>query len=121
MAKLLLKHEGVTLNTYVLEKDKTTMGRKSDNDIQLNDAVASSHHAQLIKKPNEYLEGHVDVTLEDLGSTNGTQVNGQLINSVELRDGDDIQIGSHHFIFDSEQSATMEETAIYLPDDDKDN
>ena len=118
MAKLLLKHEGVTLNTFVLEKDKTTIGRKSDNDIQLNDAVASSHHAQLIAKPNEYLESQVDVVLEDLGSTNGTQVNGQTVNSVELRDGDDIQIGNHHFIFDSEQSDSMESTAIYLPDED---
>lgn len=118
MAKLLLKHEGVTLNTYNLDKKTTTIGRKSDNDIQLNDAAASSHHAQVITKPNEYLEGQIDVELEDLGSTNGTQVNGHVINLVELRDGDDIQIGSHHFIFDSEQSTGMDETAIYLPDDD---
>ena len=118
MAKLILKHEGVTLNTYLLEKEITTLGRKSDNDIQLNDAVASSHHAQVIVKPNQYLEGHVDVELEDMGSTNGTQVNGRVIKLVELRDGDDIQIGSHHFIFDSEQSVGMDETAIYLPDED---
>lgn len=117
MPKLLLKHEGVTLNTFVLDKDNITIGRKSDNDIQLNDAVASSHHAAVNMKPNDYLEGHVDVELEDLGSTNGTLVNGQVIRSVELRDGDDIQIGSHHFIFDSEQATTMDETAIYLPDE----
>lgn len=118
MPKLFLKYEGVTLNTYVLAKGKTTIGRKSDSDIQLNDAVASSHHAAVTVKPNEYLEGHVDAVIEDLGSTNGTLVNGQIIRSVELRDGDDIQIGNHHFIFDSEQAATMDETAIYLPDED---
>lgn len=118
MPKLFLKHEGVTLNTFDLEKDKTTIGRNSDNDIQLNDAVASSHHAQLITKPNEYLEEQVDVILEDLGSTNGTLVNDRIIKSVELRDGDDIQIGSHHFIFDSEQAASMDETTIYLPDEE---
>lgn len=118
MPKLFLKHEGVTLNTYDLDMGKTTIGRNSDNTIQLNDAVASSHHAQLITKANEYLEEQVDVIIEDLGSTNGTLVNDRVINSVELRDGDDIQIGSHHFIFDSEQSVGMDETAIYLPDED---
>lgn len=118
MLKLLLKHEGVTLNTFEIEKEKTTIGRKSDNDIQLNDAVASSHHACVIIKPNEYLEEQLDAKLEDLGSTNGTQVNGCLVKSVELRNGDDIQIGSHHFIFENDDSMGMESTAIYLPDED---
>ena len=118
MPKLLLKHEGVTLNTFELHNDKTTIGRKSDNDIQLNDAVASSHHACIIMKANEYLEEQVDAKLEDLDSTNGTQVNGCMVKSIELRNGDDIQIGSHHFIYESEDTAGMESTAIYLPDDD---
>ena len=118
MPKLLLKHEGVTLNTYELEMDKITLGRKSDNVIQVNDAVASSHHAQIIIKPNEYMEEQVDAKLEDLGSTNGTQVNGRLIQSIELRNGDNIQIGSHHFIYENDDSVSMDETAIYLPDGD---
>ena len=118
MPKLFLKHEGVTLNTYDLEKKITTIGRKSDNDIQLNDAVASSHHAQIIIKPNEYMEEQIDAKIEDLGSTNGTQVNGCLVKSVELRNGDDIQIGSHHFTYENEESVGMESTAIFLPDED---
>lgn len=118
MPKLLLKHEGVTLNTYELEKELTTIGRKSDNDIQLNDAVASSHHAHIIIKPNEYMEEQLDAKLEDINSTNGTQVNGCIINSVELRNGDDIQIGSHHFIFENDETTGMESTAIFLPDED---
>ena len=118
MPKLLLKHEGVTLNTYTLEKKITTIGRKSDNDIQLNDAVASSRHAQVIITPNEYMEEQLDAKLEDLNSTNGTLVNGCVVNAIELRSGDDIQIGSHHFIYDSEESVGMDETAIFLPDAD---
>ena len=118
MPKLLLKHEGVTLNTYELESEKTTIGRKSDNDIQLNDAVASSHHACIIIKANEYLEEQIDAKLEDLGSTNGTQVNGCMVKSVELRNGDNIQIGSHNFIYENDESAGMESTAIFLPDDE---
>lgn len=118
MSKLFLKFDDVTLNTYTLDKEETTIGRKSDNDIQLNDAVASSYHAKLKMKPNEYLDNHYDFFIEDTNSTNGTTVNGQVIRSVQLRDGDDIQIGNHHFIFDSEQSEMMDETAIYIPDND---
>lgn len=118
MPKLLLKHEGVTLNTFELEKKITTIGRKSDNDVQLNDAIASSHHAQIIIAPNEYMEEQTDAKLEDLGSTNGTQVNGCVVKSIELRDGDDIKIGSHHFTYESGDVAGMDETAIYLPDGD---
>lgn len=118
MPKLLLKHEGVILNTYELEKPTTTIGRKSDNDIQLNDAIASSHHAHIIITPNEYLEEQLDAKLEDLNSTNGTQVNGCMVNSVNLRNGDKIQIGSQSFIFENDESASMESTAIYLPDEE---
>jgi len=118
MPKLFLKHEGVTLNTYELESEKTTIGRKSDNGIQLNDAAASSHHVCITIKPNEYLEEQIDARLEDLGSTNGTQVNGCIVKSIELRNGDDIQIGSHHFIFENDDAAGMESTAIFLPDEE---
>jgi pSer/pThr/pTyr-binding forkhead associated (FHA) protein len=118
MPKLLLKHEGVTLNTYELDKDTITIGRKSDNDIQLNDAVASSHHAKITIKPNAYMEEQLDAQLDDLNSTNGTQVNNCNINSVELRNGDVIQVGSHHFIFESDDNTGMESTAIFLPDEE---
>lgn len=117
MAKLILKHEGVTLNTYNLEKETTTLGRKSDNDIQLNDAVASSHHAKIIIEANQYLEEQMDAKIEDLGSTNGTQVNGCIIKSIDLRNGDDIQIGTQHFTFENDDTVGMDETAIYIPDE----
>jgi pSer/pThr/pTyr-binding forkhead associated (FHA) protein len=118
MPKLFLKHEGVTLNTYDLDMGKTTIGRKSDNGIQLNDAVASSHHAQIIIESSEYLDDHVDAKIEDLSSTNGTQVNGCSIKAIKLRNGDDIKIGNHHFIFENDEHVDMESTAIYLPDED---
>ncbi len=118
MPKLLLKHEGVTLNTYNLEKPVTTIGRKSDNDIQLNDAVASSHHAHITISPNEYLEEQLDAKLEDLNSTNGTQVNGCMVKSINLKNGDKIQIGSQYFIYENDDGDNMESTAIYLPDED---
>ena len=115
-AKLLLKHEGVTLSSYVIDKNGMTIGRKSDNDIQLDDAAVSSHHARLVLKANEYLEGYKDVYLEDLGSTNGSVVNEQKVLKQLLKHGDAIQIGAHHFVFDSGQDEDLETTAIYLPD-----
>jgi len=118
MPKLLLKHEGVTLNTYELKESTTTIGRKSDNDIQLNDAIASSHHAHIIVTENEYLEEQFDAKLEDLNSTNGTQVNGCMIQSTALRNGDKIQIGSQFFIYENDDVSSMESTAIYLPDEE---
>ena len=118
MAKLMLKHEGVTLNTFRLDKDQVTIGRKMNNDIQLNDAAVSSEHACLHRSPSEYLENHFDFVIEDKASTNGTLVNGQLVNKITLRHGDLIQVGSHRFLFDSEQEESLDSTAIYLPEGD---
>lgn len=119
MAKLLLKHEGVTVNTVAIDKDVVTIGRKLGNDIQLNDAVVSSEHACLLRRPSEYLEGHFTIFLKDLASTNGTMVNGQLVNEILLRHGDRIQVGNQHFVFDSEQDEEdMEATAIFIPEND---
>ncbi|MFK5912775.1 MAG: FHA domain-containing protein [Woeseiaceae bacterium] len=118
MSKLLLKHEGVILNTYSMTRGVTTIGRNSNNSIQLNDAIASGHHAKITLTQNEYLDEQDDATLEDLTSTNGTQVNGCMINTVQLRHGDEIKIGSQHFIYERDEAVAMDETAIYLPDND---
>ena len=118
MGKLLLKHEGVTLSSYKIDKKEMSIGRKSDNDIQLDDASVSSEHARLILKPNEYLDNFYDVYIEDLNSTNGTIINERKILKQMLKHGDIIQIGAHQFTFDSEQDQDLERTAIYLPNSD---
>lgn len=116
MAKLLLKHEGLTLNTIALKNDVITIGRVSGNDIQLDDPAVSGQHARITREPNEYMEGLLDYYIEDLGSTNGTLVNDKDVTKQMLKDGDEIQIGNHHYRFDSEESSGHETTAIYLPD-----
>jgi pSer/pThr/pTyr-binding forkhead associated (FHA) protein len=116
-AKLLLKYEGLTLNTLVLESDALTIGRANDNDVILDDAAVSSHHAQFIRIENEYLEGHYYYEIEDLGSTNGTKVNDETVKQHRLQHGDRIQIGIHEFLFDSGEPQKHETTAIYLPDE----
>lgn len=116
-AKLLLKYEGLTLNTLVLDKTKLTIGRANDNDVILDDAAVSSHHARVVKSESEYFEGHHDYDLEDLNSTNGTKVNDQAITRHRLQHGDLIRVGVHEFLFDSGEPQKHETTAIYIPDD----
>jgi len=115
MAKLILTHDGVNLRDYLLNKDRLTLGRKPDNDIQLDDGAISSHHAIIDRVESAYLDDHFDFYIEDLNSTNGTTVNKVGIERHLLKQGDVIQVGKHKLIFDTGQG-DMEETAIYLPD-----
>lgn len=118
MAKLLLKHEGLTIGTYPLDNDSVSIGRNPESEIYLDDPAVSSEHARISRTPNEYLDGHFDYHIEDLDSTNGTKLNRRRINRELLKHGDAIQIGSHLFLFDSGQVQDLETTAIYLPDED---
>lgn len=116
MAKLILKHEGVNLRDYVLSDEVTTLGRRADNHIQIDDAAISGRHAQFIRQKSEYLDDHFDYYVEDLGSTNGTKVNDEKIDKHLLKNGDIVQVGKHVFSFDSSIGDELEQTAIYLPD-----
>lgn len=69
-----------------LSSDTVTIGRLADCDVVLKDKGASRKHAQLKRRDGAW-------TLTDLGSTNGTRLNGQTVQSRELSDGDTITIG----------------------------
>ena len=70
-----------------LSSDVVTIGRLADCDVVLKDKGASRKHAQLKLRNGTW-------TLTDLGSTNGTRLNGQTVQARELSDGDTITIGS---------------------------
>lgn len=73
--------------TYELVKDVVTMGRDMSNDIVINDAESSRHHARLTKQGVTYV-------LEDLGSTNGTFVNSARLSTPRpLNPGDMVGVG----------------------------
>lgn len=116
MAKLVVKHEGIALRDFPIDKQIMSIGRNIDNDIQLDDAAVSGRHARILVEPNEYLEGHDDVYIEDLGSTNGTQVNGLAIRKQLLKNGDQLQIGKHRLTYVSEVDHRHDQTAIYIPE-----
>ncbi|GIW08609.1 MAG: ABC transporter ATP-binding protein [Dehalococcoidia bacterium] len=79
-----------TLQIEFGTRDVITIGRDPSNDIPLNHPQVSRFHARLTRRGAEVL-------LSDLGSTNGTFVNGQPIATVPLRDTDHFQIGPYEF------------------------
>ncbi len=88
MAKLIISINGVNAQEFVLEQERVTIGRNAANDIVLNEPVVSGEHAALQFSPRE-------TTITDLGSTNGTLVNGMRIKKIPLQHNDVIAIGNH--------------------------
>ena len=88
MAKLILSIDGIEQGEYGLNKERVTIGREPGNDICIDSLAVSRKHALAITILN-------DSFLEDLGTTNGTFVNGELIKKHVLKDGDVIVIGRH--------------------------
>src|SRR5260370_3181740 len=79
-------------HTYELQTPVTLLGRGTDCDLRLVDPGVSRHHAELRVE-------HDQVVLVDLGSTNGTFVNGQPVRRGPLRDGTPISLGRTTLVF----------------------
>lgn len=81
---------------YALEGDQISIGRDSTNDIAVNDAEVSRRHARLTFQGGKYV-------LDDLGSTNGTFVNGQRLTGPRvLKSGEVVSLGEQIvFVFES--------------------
>jgi pSer/pThr/pTyr-binding forkhead associated (FHA) protein len=92
MPRLVLSLDGVVLKEVPIAKDRTTVGRRSHNDLTIDNLAVSGEHCVLVRSGD-------DVYLEDLGSTNGTTVNGQPIKRHLLLGGDLIEIGKYHLRF----------------------
>lgn len=111
-AKLVLTFNNNKVAEYPLLKETTSIGRRPDNDIAIENLAVSGRHAQIITILN-------DSFLEDLGSTNGTYVNGKLIKKHALQDGDVITLGKHQLTYVNEapdQPDEFEKTMIIRPD-----
>jgi pSer/pThr/pTyr-binding forkhead associated (FHA) protein len=115
MAKLTLSYNGVTLREYQLEGDSVSVGRRSDNNIRLDDPTVSGTHAIISLKPDPYLDGQVVATLVDFNSTNGVFVNGMQVKQQKLNSGDVIRIGQHELHFDQQGAFDQTQTAVILP------
>jgi len=78
--------------SFPLDKEKLTIGRRPDSDVFLDDVTVSRDHALVVRRGEDW---HLD----DLGSLNGTYVNRELVESVHLADGDEVQIGKFKLSF----------------------
>lgn len=111
-AKLVLSLNGAVLREYPLNRERTTIGRRPENDIHIDNLAVSGQHALVITILN-------DSFLEDLGSTNGTYINGKLVKKHALQHGDTIAIGKHELRYINEQASThdsdFDKTMIIRP------
>ena len=117
MPKLTLRLNGLTLKEFEMVKERITIGRRSDNDIQLDDPTISGIHAVITLKPDVYFEGAFDVSIIDFNSTNGLFVNDEKLQQKRLSAGDIIRIGQHELLFDEPDDKPLEQTAIFLDDE----
>ena len=90
---LQFAHEPRAVMLLQPRQDAITIGRDARNDVVLDDPRVSQRHA-LLRKVGEAFR------IEDLGSTNGTYVNGERVNQFYLNDGDQIQVGGQVLRFD---------------------
>jgi len=100
MAKLILSLDGQVIKEFTLTKERSTIGRKPHNDIQIDNLAVSGEHAIIMTILN-------DSFLEDLGSTNGTLVNGQPVKKHFLQNNDVVEIGKYKLKYVNEAPATM--------------
>jgi pSer/pThr/pTyr-binding forkhead associated (FHA) protein len=78
--------------SFPLEGDRMTIGRRPDSDVFLDDVTVSRDHALIVRRGDEF---HLD----DLGSLNGTYVNRRRIETHHLADGDELQVGKYKLTF----------------------
>ncbi len=78
--------------SFPLEGERLTIGRRPDSDVFLDDVTVSRDHAILVRRGSDY---HLD----DCGSLNGTYVNRRRIESHRLVDGDELQVGKYKLAF----------------------
>ena len=113
MAKLVLSFNGDVVREYPLDQEIMTIGRKTDNDIHIDNLAVSGNHAKILTILN-------DSFIEDMDSTNGTFIDGDKITKHALKHGDVVVIGKHQLQYINEAAASeegeFEKTMIIRPD-----
>ncbi len=98
--QLSLSVAGSPLRTYWLTLSRTTIGRRATNTLVLDDLTVSGEHAVL-------LVGLQDVVIQDLGSRNGTLLNGRPVARALLSDGDCIDIGIYRLVYSQHRTVNL--------------
>ena len=113
MAKLIISVDGQVLDEVELVKERTSIGRKPHNDVRIENLAVSGEHAVIVTILN-------DSFLEDLGSTNGTTVNGNPVKKHFLQHNDVVEIGKYKLKYINEKasqapSGDFEKTMVLRP------
>jgi pSer/pThr/pTyr-binding forkhead associated (FHA) protein len=96
---MVIIHRGPSKGSrFLIAEDKCSIGRSPMNAVFLDDITVSRAHAQITKSGKGF-------ELLDLGSLNGTYVNNSSVKSVQLKTGDEIQVGKFHLIFVSSKNS----------------
>jgi predicted component of type VI protein secretion system len=111
--RLVMRGGPTVGKSFILEKSEIFIGRDLSNDIVINDGEVSRRHTRLFLQGSNYV-------VEDLGSTNGTSVNGQrLMGPYILRPGEVVTLGEHvNLVFEAAQvdpDATIASAAAPRP------
>ena len=97
MPRLVAQSPEFAGQTFELKDAEVTVGRLPDNGIQREHASVSGHHGVF------RLDGQ-DYVVRDLGSTNGSRVNGEKITEQKLRRNDHVRLGNIELLYDSEHA-----------------
>lgn len=114
MAVLKLLVEDVVVKTFPLDKDRITIGRSPDCDIQIEESSVSSKHARIELIPNPIVSVLTDIFIEDLGSMNGTSVNDEEVTRRQIQNQDRIKIAFTEFLLVSEETGNLAKTTVLL-------
>ncbi|MBS2030887.1 MAG: FHA domain-containing protein [Deltaproteobacteria bacterium] len=93
---------------YTFDQAEVCIGRTAENDLVLTEAGVSRRHVKIREDGGQFF-------VEDLGSANGTKVNGNPVTEDELRDGDSVQVGPVIFAFQGLAAAGGDSTRIFDP------
>jgi len=97
MANVVLLAGGEEIERFSLQVGRLLIGRTERADIRLSDTTVSGKHAVLEALALD--DGRLTFYLQDLGSTNGTLLNGAPVRRKTLNDGDEIDVGRHSLRF----------------------
>ncbi|MDY2941577.1 MAG: FHA domain-containing protein [Varibaculum sp.] len=89
---LLVVHTGNPGARFLLDVERVTVGRKPSSDIFFDDVTVSRKHAEFFRTDDGY-------GVRDSGSLNGTYVNRERVEKVELQSGDEVQIGKYRMSY----------------------
>ncbi len=115
--KIILMINNSVLKEYLVDQNETIIGRDPGSDIQIDNIGVSREHARITKEHSRINKGPGDYFVEDMGSINGTFVNGLKVSKKLLITGDEITVGKYflkvHFEDDPVTAKNTQTDEVY--------